>query len=184
MLSIELSRSPVNSMSDDERALNLSARLKRDVAFHRVAQVLADAIHCRRGESPRGLSTMAPEEREWFKQNARQVVEIFEQMTAARVPDAEADAAAERARVTAERTQAALENRMAIERSRASLAAQERGHDMQPWHASLQEIGVGINRARCYRCDRHATITLGDDPVLSGSALTEGCLVAAETETR
>ena len=58
------------------------ARLKREHGLHRAAQTLADAVRCQRGERPMPLSQMALHEREWFKQTARQLVEMFETVVA------------------------------------------------------------------------------------------------------
>lgn len=163
--------------------LDLAPRLRRDVAFSQAAQLLADADRSRDGLPRLLLAGLPPKERDYYKATARALIEVFERMTAGKEPDGvlrqrEADTTRKN-----EILARARESRMSIERSRASIVATERGHDMQPWHASLEEIEAGVNRSKCYRCQRTATITLGDDPVLSGAALIEGCLVAAETET-
>lgn len=170
---------PVNSMTD--QAVDVVARLKarkRDVAFHRAAQLLADATLCRRGQRPTGLVQMDPDEREWFKQAARNVIEIFEQLTT----DRERDVVVEARAREAERQRTAEESRLAIERSRARVGAAERGHDLGSWHCAGTELGRGKEQADCVRCGRTAFIDLSRDRVLSGPALITGCLSAAGTE--
>src|SRR6185436_7070796 len=85
--------------------------LRREVAMHRAAQVLADADHCRDGLSPVPLNRLKPADREWFKQAARNVIEIFEHLTIGREADA---VAAARTRTEAQAARA-VESRIAIE---------------------------------------------------------------------
>lgn len=155
------------------------ARLKRGHGMHRAAQVLADASRCRAGLPPQPLALLEADEREWFKQAARNCIEIFETVTIDREPDA----VQARRQTRQEQLAVALENRLAIERSTAAVRAAERGHELGPWHCDGPDIGRGIERALCLRCKRLAGINVGDDPVLSGPALTEGCLTAADKET-
>ena len=147
--------------------------LRRSVAMHRAAQVLADATRCRRGDPPAPLNRLDPHEREWFKQAARNVIEIYEHLTTGRDSDDVADATHRQEQKLA----TAIRERLSQERSRARLAAAERGHDLSAW---APQALPGIEASRCRRCARAVVITLGNDPVLSGSALSEGCLVAAE----
>lgn len=172
MSSVSGSSFSVNSMT--ERAVDVAARLKRDVAFHRAAQVLADAIACRAGEAPRNLSAMPPLEREWFKQISRQLIETFETLTAAREPDAVVE---QRTREV-EKKATAETQRMDIARGRARVAAIERGHDLGSWSPSVTGV-----MASCTRCSRTAFVNLSTDPVaIAGPAIEEGCLVAAGEE--
>jgi hypothetical protein len=169
---ILLETEPSNkSMSDT--GINL-VRVKREHGLHRAAQLLADASRIRRGESPRPLIHLAPAEREWCKQTARQLIEVFETITTDRETDAvQAQRVAQEVRLSL-----AVESRLAIERSRARMAASERGHDLGSWRPTHPDV-PGEERADCRRCDRYVRIAIGNDPVLSGSALTEGCIVAA-----
>lgn len=172
MNSVRGSSPPVNSMT--EQAVDVAARLKRDVAFHRAAQVLADAIACRAGEAPRNLSTMPPLEREWFKQTARQAIETFETLTADREPDAVVE---QRTREAAKQA-TARESRISMDRSRARVSAMERGHDLGPWSPS-----VTGEMASCVRCSRTVFINLALEPAaIAGPGVTEGCLTAAGRE--
>lgn len=152
-------------------------RLKRDHAFHRAAQLLADAFRCREGLAPLPLVQMDPDERAFFKQAARNAIEVFELIAEKRSPDAEQAKAEAVAGDQARRLEEALANRLAIERSRARFIATERGHDLTMWAPSGSVEGE--EQACCKRCTRDAHISIGADPVLSGSALTEGCLTSA-----
>lgn len=157
-----------------------TARLKRDLGMHRAAQVLADASRCRAGLSALPLTQLDADEREWFKQAARNCIEIFETVTIDREPDAvraQRDTDAER---RSSRLAQALESRLSIERSEGRVAASDRGHDLTSWQPTGR--GEGNEVAHCRRCSRSVAITLGSEPVLSGSALTEGCLTAAEDD--
>jgi hypothetical protein len=147
--------------------------LRRSVAMHRAAQVLADATLCRRGDPPLPLNRMDPHEREWFKQAAKNVIEIYEHLTTGRESDDVADATSR----AEQKLASAIRERLSQERSRARLAAAERGHDLSAW---APQALPGIEASRCRRCSRAVVITLGNDPVLSGSALAEGCLTATE----
>lgn len=160
------------------------SRIQRDVAFHRCAQVLADASLVRDGERPRGLSSMSPIEREWFKQTSRQLIELFEEMTTGKKSDADLRDAEQRQQFEADRQRNAYEHRIAIERSRAAVQAQERGHELGPWHATSDDDVLGAERAVCTACGREVRIDTKAEPALTGAALTTGCLTAAETETR
>jgi hypothetical protein len=64
--------------------------------------------------------------------------------------------------------------RLARERARASIEASQRGHFLGPWMPVT--VCQADESARCERCHRTVVIVLGLDPVLSGSALTEGCI--------
>lgn len=178
MTSIASSSAEVNSMSDTD----LATRLKRDVAFHRAAQLLADATACRLGLPPRGLSTLPPTEASWFRQTARQLIEIFERQTTGRPTDAEMDAAAAQQRTDGNRLRRALELRLDQERTRAVLGAMDRGHELGTWTATSPHLDQ--ERAACRRCGRYVHIDVGAAETLSGPALTEGCLAAAGTEAR
>jgi hypothetical protein len=161
--------------------LDLSDRLRRDHGMHRAAQVLADASRIRQGLRPLPLKAIDPEDRAWFKQAARQAIEVFELVTQ---PDREPDAVVEQRETAAAQASTklalALESRLAIERSKASVQAAERGHELSTWQPTHPVDGEEM--ARCQRCGRHVRISLGAEPVLTGLALTEGCLVAAGTE--
>jgi hypothetical protein len=148
----------------------------------RAAQLLADATLVRRGEPPRGLSTMTVDEREWFKQAARQIVELFELLTSDAPPLAQVQAEARAREESRLRAETARDRRLAIERQRGAVVAAERGHDIRPWFAHGEELGQGREQACCHRCRRLAFIDLAKDPALSGPALTEGCLTAAGEE--
>ncbi len=153
-------------------------RLRRDHGLHRAAQLLADATRIRQGLSAQPLARLNPDDREWFKQTARHQIEVFELVTQ---PDREPDAVREQREAEDRRLATALENRFAIERSRASVTARERGHKLATWHRLEPETGQ--ETSFCLRCMRIVRITLGDEPTLSGAALTEGCLTAAGKET-
>ncbi len=157
------------SMSTEQPPVDI----RRQVAMHCAAQVLADADHCRDGLSPVPLSRLKPADREWYRQAARNVIEIFEQLTINREPDA---VAAQRSRAEVQTAQA-TDSRLQIERSRAAVAAADRGHELSAWQPGPLP---GIEAARCFRCNRAVVISLQEDPVLSGSALTEGCLTSIE----
>lgn len=178
MSSVSSTESPVNPMPID------TTRLQRDVAFHQAAQTLANAVLVRRGDRPRPLTAMDPHEREWFKQTSRQLIEIFEQQTTGKAPDHEIRDAEEQQRQARQRDDAAREHRLAIERSRARLAAGDRGHELGVWHAAGPELGSGVEHAECYACRRGVTLDLHLTPAARGAALTEGCLTAASKETR
>jgi hypothetical protein len=178
-------------MTEHDQATDLTARLRRDVAMHRAAQVLADAVSCRDGAAPRPLSTLPPIEREWYRQTSRQLIEIFETLTTGRELDAdreareqrEADEAATRDR-EARRQAAALESRLALERSRGRVQAIDRGHDLGPWHAAGPDLGTGKEQAICVQCGRAVYLDISRAAVLSGTALTVGCIAAAEGKDR
>lgn len=158
---------------------DLAPRLRRDYAIHRAAQLLADAVRVRAAEPALPLTLLPPEVRDWYKATARTLIEVFETMTTGREPDA---VQAQR-EVEAAKFAQSLESRLAIERSTARVRAIARGHDLGPWSAAGPELQRGVEQAHCRRCVRAARIALGDDPVLSGLALTDGCLVAADKET-
>lgn len=163
----------VNSMTP---IADLGPRLRRDVALRRAGTLLGIAIRARQ-EQP------GPMDASWCLETVRAVIEGFELETSGREPDAvvaarEADAGA-RARRYAE----ALEARLLQERSRARFIATERGHDLLPFR-SLPLIADGNEGSMCQRCGRIVNIALGDEPVLSGSALSEGCLSVAEGSSR
>lgn len=158
------------------------ARLKRDHGFHRAAQLLADASRCRAGLAPQPLVSLNPHERAWFKQTARHAIEIFELITQDREPDAEQDKREAVAGDNVRRYTEALMNRLSIERSRARRAAEQQGHDLGYWNVTGK--GDGCEAAYCRRCGKPAAINIGADPILSGSALSEGCLTAAEGSQR
>ncbi len=162
-------RSAIPDMSTETPPVDL----RRAVALHRAAQVLADADHCRDGLSPVPLNRLKPADRAWYLQAARNVIEIFELQTSGREPASVID---QRSRAEIQLARA-IDSRIAIERSTAAVAASERGHELGAWGAGPLP---GIENARCTRCNRVAVITLGNDPVLSGSALSEGCLTSAE----
>lgn len=167
-----LAHPPLMSISD-ERAAAVAARLKRDVGVHRAAQTLADAMACRVGETPRGLSTMLRAEADWYRQTARNLIEIYETCTGITPENA---VETRRREEDARKAEAAVQNRVAIERQLAAVAAAERGHELGPWHADGPELGKGIERASCARCRRVAVVDINLDPPRAGLALTTGCL--------
>jgi hypothetical protein len=154
---------------------DLATRLRRDVAIYRGAQLLADAVLCQRGESPRLLSLMPPAHAEWFKQTARNVIEAFERETTGVDAAAERDAAA-RAVLEAERQRVAVRNQIELARMRAVLAAQERGHTIGTWRAISDRDGH--EAAYCQRCTRQVQIDI-DPLIIAGPAVHEGCLTSA-----
>lgn len=154
---------------------DLATRLRRDVAIHRGAQLLADAVLCQRGEKPRLLSLLLPAEAEWFKQTARNVIETFERETTGVDPAAERDAAA-RALLEAERQRVAVRGRIDEARQRACVATQERGHDVGTWRALSDKDGH--EAAYCQRCNRQVQIDI-DPLIIAGPAVHEGCLTSA-----
>jgi hypothetical protein len=163
---------PRTSMSD--QPTDLTARLKRDVGLHRAAQTLADAWRCREQLRPVPLNQLEPEAREWFKQTARHLIELFEVVTADREPESEREAR----EIAIVRMAHVRERRMVMERALADGIAADRGHDLNPW-APVSADGT-IERAACSRCARIATIDIRQDPTcVSGPAVTEGCLFAA-----
>jgi len=168
---LNLSAPPVNPMTEKDAAL--TARLKRDVAIYRAAQVLADALAWRAGRPPRGLSVMSAADREWHRGTARQLVEIYE--TAAGIetplPAAPPDPAVQQ-------IGRSREAQRLIERQRGRDGARERGHELGLWRLAAEEGGV--DEAVCRRCGRPAFIDVTAVPALSGPALVEGCLTAAE----
>lgn len=166
----------VNSMP---LTANLSDRLKRDHAFHRAAKVLADADLLRRGERPLQLNQMRPNERAWYEQTARHLVEIFEAITLDKQPDAAIDAELLKEQAIVAQRQRAQEDKRAMDRSRARVAALERGHELGLW----RPLGAGES-ALCVRCERAVFLTSSEDPArITGDALLEGCLVAAGEPT-
>lgn len=146
----------------DQRAINVSARLKRDVAIHRAAQVLADATACRAQQEPRGLTSMPAEERDWFKATARQLVDIYLQITGVQ-PIAP----------IGEPPVIPLSNEASrmILRQQARDAATARGHLMDVF----QPIEAGRDGSMCRRCGRLVFI----DSAIYGAAIDEGCLTEA-----
>jgi hypothetical protein len=158
---------------------DLATRLRRDVAIHRGAQLLADAVLCQRGEKPRLLSLLLPADAEWFKQTARNVIEAFERETTGVDVAAARDAAA-RALLESERQRAAIRGRIDEARQRARVATQERGHDIGTWRALSEKDGH--EAAYCQRCNRQVQIDI-DPLIIAGAALHEGCLSDAG-ETR
>lgn len=179
MKSVEASPPPVNSMTHVPIDL---ARLKRQHGLHRAAQTLADATLCQRGERPLSLSQMHPDEREWFKQTARHLIEVYELVTQ---PEREPDSIREKREVEERRLAQSAAQRQDIARGRARVASIERGHDLGSWraygdHGQLGATGV---LASCTRCSRTVFVNLSTDPVgIAGPAIEEGCLVAAGTE--
>jgi hypothetical protein len=162
---------PHDPPSMTHQPTDLPTRVKREIGLHRAAQTLADAYRCREQLRPVPLNQLEPEAREWFKQTARNLIEIFEVVTTEREPDAEREA-----REIALVGQAhARQRRLGIERALAGVMASERGHDLNPW-APVSADGL-IERAACSRCTRIATIDIrGDHTQTSGPAITEGCL--------
>ncbi len=164
-------------LTQDPTSPPLADLLKRDIGMHRAAQTLADALHCHRGLRPVPLRDMEPREREWVRQTARNLIEIFETVTTEREPDA---AREQRAMADVTDTRA-LEGRLAIARIRASAAAKERGHVLGPWHCPGTELGAGRERAECRTCGRTVFIDAFTSPLFSGMAVVAGCLSIAET---
>jgi hypothetical protein len=152
------------------------AEMKREVGIARMAQVLADAMAVRAGELPRGLSGIPSDEREWYRGTVRSLVEIYESVIGTAAAVLEARQREEEAR----RAAAAVESRLRIEQQYAAVEAQERGHDMTPWHCSGEELGKGIARASCRRCRRIAVVDIQQQPPRAGLALTTGCLAEAD----
>lgn len=148
-------------------------RLRRDHGFDRAAQLLADAVLCRRGHRPQPLKEIEPHEREWLKQTSRQVIEIFELVTTNKRPDAEQAAAL----AAAERQRAAVLEQVYQLRMRAVVAAQERGHALGTWRPLSDQDGH--EAAHCRRCTRKAEIEVGREPEMAGPALSKGCLSGA-----
>ena len=153
----------------------LSARLTRDIGLHRAAQTLADATRCRTGLTPLPLTQLDPRDREWFRQTARHLVEIFETITQ---PDRELDADREER----ERAERRAESTAADQaRRRGSATGARRGHTLGAWLTS----GVDSETAACVHCGRSVTIDLSPATwfradSLAGSALTSGCLTPAQ----
>jgi hypothetical protein len=162
-----------HSMSDDARAADLAARLKRDVGISRGARVLAEALAVRLGMTPAAFSSLPADERDWCRRTVRSLIEIYEQVTGitpANVDEVRAkDDEAKRAAV-------AVQNRLDIERSVAAVRASERGHELGPW----QGEGAGVARASCVHCRRVAVVDIHQQPPHAGLALTSGCLSEAE----
>lgn len=167
MGSIELSSSAVNSMSD-QRAVNVAARLKRDVAIYRTAQVLADASACRAGEEPRGLSTMSADDRAWFHQTVRSIVDLYEDMVGIEAPTADDPA-------EVDNLDRSLSAQLLIWRAHGRDEATARGHRMGVYHPHQD----GREGSACRRCGRCVVINLSESPSISGSAINEGCLTEA-----
>jgi len=166
----------MSSLTQDPTTPALGDLLKRDIGMHRAAQTLADAMRCHQGLSPVPISRLSPDEREWFKQTARNLIEIFETITTEREPDAVRET-----RQMQEVTEArALDSSLAIARGRAGAAAKERGHVLGPWHCPGTELGTGRERAECRTCGRTVFIDVFSSPYYSGMAVVAGCLVAAE----
>lgn len=156
----------------------LTERLKRDIGLHRAAQTLADATRCQLGLRPLPLSQLDARDREWFRQTARNLIEIFETVTTEREPDA----VRERREMQEVDEARVLESRLAVARSRARSAARERGHVLGAWQCAGQELGAGHERAECRTCGRTVFIDVNASPCVSGMALIAGCLVAAESQ--
>lgn len=155
---------------------DISDLLKRDIGLHRAAQTLADAMRCRDGLRPVPLRNVEPRDREWYRQTARNLIEIFETVTTEREPDG-AREQREMQAVTEVREQG---NRLAEARARASAAAGQRGHQLGPWHCPGTELGQGRERAQCQTCGRTVFIDIFTAPLYSGMAVVAGCLVAAD----
>jgi hypothetical protein len=170
--------SPSMSMLDSPMQIDL----RRRVAMHRAAQLLADAVRCHTGQRPQPLASLQPPDAEWYRQTARNLIEIFETETTGREPDAVVDARVADAQAQAARHARALESRLSQERSRARIAAADRGHDLTAFapFSSLE----GEERAACRRCGRIVEIKLGSDPVIAGSGLTDGCLTSVDEKDR
>jgi hypothetical protein len=166
----------MNTIPQQPTAPPLVDLLKRDIAMHRAAQTLADATRCHQGQSPVPLSRMDPLEREWFKQAARNVVEIFERVTE---PDRESDADREQREMREVTEQREYDSLIAAARARASAAARQRGHDLGPWHCPGTELGQGRERAECRTCGRTVFIDAFSAPLYSGMAVVAGCLSVA-----
>lgn len=156
--------------------LDLADRLKRDIGLHRAAQTLADAARCHQGLRPVPLRDLDPRDREWYRQTARNLIEIFETVTMEREPDA-AREQREMQEVTELREQ---QGRLAEARARAGAAARQRGHQLGPWHCPGIELGQGRERAECQTCGRTVFIDIFTAPLYSGMAVVAGCLVAAD----
>lgn len=157
-------------------AYGLSDLLKRDIAMHRAAQILADATRCQHGLRPMPLSQLDRLDREWFKQTARNLIEIFETITTERERDADREQRERRSIDAARR----MENQLYLARAWGVNAARALGHDPGPWTCHGPELGQGRERAQCRTCGRTVFINISSDPPFSGMAVVAGCIRAAE----
>lgn len=157
--------------------LPLRDRLKRDIGMHRAAQVLADATRCQTGQAPLPLSQLDPRDREWFRQAARNIIEIFETVTSEREPDAVREQR-EMEVVTDHRD---VMQQVAAAEHRARHNAARRGHVLDLWEQSPSPLSPTRTRARCKNCGRTVFVDITCDPPYTGMAIISGCLVAAES---
>lgn len=159
---------PATTMSDHERAVNVAARLKRDIAIRRTAQVLADALAARGGAELVGLSQMSADDRDWHLKATRSLIDIYEAAMGIESPTA-----AKPAPVIPEPCSQAT---ALILRQQGRDAAHERSHDM----GIYQTLADGRQMATCRKCARAVVLNLSADaPSISGSAINEGCLTEA-----
>lgn len=167
MFSIDTSPAPVNRMSN-ERAVNVAARAKRDYAIRRAAQVLADATACRAGEQPIGLSQVPTETRDWFLRTVASLIEIYE--TTVGIPPIPQVAEPPPA------VPLSASGQMQIERSRARMAANDRGHDM----GAYRPYAPGIDWSVCRACGQSVVIDVTATPAISGTAIAADCAPAGK----
>ena len=155
---------------------SLADRLKRDIGMHRAAQTLADATRCQRGLRPMSLRDLDPSEREWFRQAARNVIEVFETETTEREPDDDR-MRREMAAVREARTES---NLIASSRARAIYRATHLGHRLGHWESAPIDGSPSRERAACQTCGRTVFVDTTCDVPFSGMAIEVGCLVVAE----
>jgi hypothetical protein len=165
-----------HTLTQDSPTPSLGELLNRDIAMHRAAQTLADATRCRLGLAPSPLTQLDPHDREWFKQTARNLIEIFETITMQREPDAEREQRERRSIKAARR----LENRLYEARARGGAAAKARGHELGVWICPDPKRDPGHERAQCQACGRTVFINIASDPIFSGMAVVAGCMAIAE----
>jgi hypothetical protein len=169
MASVASPLSPVNSDMQD-----VTAVLKRGIGIRQAMQAFADLDRNRHGLSSEPLRLLPRDDQAAYRQIVERVIDAFEQGAYDKAPaDRPAQQAAER------------DAYLLMERQRARLTAAERGHELGGWWTVA---GRSDETASCTRCLRVAVLVVTYNPLLeitrAGSALTEGCLVVAETEVR
>lgn len=161
---------------DDQDRVNpteLQARIRRDVALHIAAQTLADADRCRQGLAPVSLRELGAHEAIWYRQTARNLIELFE----AKVYASEVSTAAQ----LQQAQRIAMEAGVQIARTAAGMKASARGHELEAFQPVRVE-GSFDEYAVCARCRRIARIEVINTPLrieYCGAALSEGCLMIA-----